>query len=674
MTDPIRIPFEGDEADFVAAAKKVQKEMESLDAKLKAAGVTQTAYNKAVSASVKATTDAKKAEDARLATMQKQMSSFAAVQKQKAAAMAAEEKANQAGKFSFTELKSAIDLAAQAMQKLKQGYDFAREGASIEFTAQKFDRLAQTIGTTGDALQDKLLVATKGTLSEMEAMASATDLISLGLVKTEADTVRLSAVVAGLGMDMNQLVLALSNQTTMRFDQLGVAVVGFDEKVKALEKTGMSAQDAFTEAFLQQAEEQLLKVGNAADTSLGQFMKMEAAVKDLKVEFNQFAAALIAPQLPELTEGLKQATWRVQNFAAVWDEMNRLRGEGFGGIIMGLDDFNMLQDQAEKNVRETQQALEHQAAAVEVGTDRWDDMNTVLATTTTQLPLTEEQLKAVSEANSQFLGVLGNVKDAQEEFNEGMEKARIEWHEGKIETEEYAAKVDELRETYQEASAAIVMSIVEMKLAQDGWTNAELDAYLRIGVAQGVFTQGQVEMTKDALANADALIASSGDLGDQIFHTGERAEDAAVGMGIMGDAAVGLQDDVRPATAAVGGLKSQLNGLPPSGSAWAYDFQINVSGQVPRLPSVAGGAGGTQNTAEIRDSGGTGEAGNVYMIGKGAQPEAFIPNTDGTFVPNADKAFGTRDDTAIIAAIERNRIDERRLARSIVTAMAQAGI
>lgn len=41
-----------------------------------------------------------------------------------------------------------------------------------------------------------------------------------------------------------------------------------------------------------------------------------------------------------------------------------------------------------------------------------------------------------------------------------------------------------------------------------------------------------------------------------------------------------------------------------------------------------------------RDSGGPGRAGNAYMIGKGAQPEMFIPSTSGTFIPNADKMMG----------------------------------
>ena len=76
---------------------------------------------------------------------------------------------------------------------------------------------------------------------------------------------------------MNQLVLTLTNQTTMRFDALGISVDGFQEKVKALEAAGMSANDAFKEAFLQQAEEQITKVGNAADSAVGAFQKMEAA-------------------------------------------------------------------------------------------------------------------------------------------------------------------------------------------------------------------------------------------------------------------------------------------------------------------------------------------------------------------------------------------------------------
>jgi TP901 family phage tail tape measure protein len=42
-----------------------------------------------------------------------------------------------------------------------------------------------------------------------------------------------------------------------------------------------------------------------------------------------------------------------------------------------------------------------------------------------------------------------------------------------------------------------------------------------------------------------------------------------------------------------------------------------------------------------RDSGGPGMAGSPYLIGKGAQPELFVPQTNGTFIPNFDQMGST---------------------------------
>lgn len=48
-----------------------------------------------------------------------------------------------------------------------------------------------------------------------------------------------------------------------------------------------------------------------------------------------------------------------------------------------------------------------------------------------------------------------------------------------------------------------------------------------------------------------------------------------------------------------------------------------------------------------RDSGGDGIAGNPYFIGAGAQPEVFIPSTNGTFIPNIDKVIGEMVNAAV---------------------------
>jgi len=65
-------------------------------------------------------------------------------------------------------------------------------------------------------------------------------------------------------------------------------------------------------------------------------------------------------------------------------------------------------------------------------------------------------------------------------------------------------------------------------------------------------------------------------------------------------------------------------------------FMGMLSGSAnPLIAGIGAAFGGT------RDLGGRGAAGKAYMIGKGAQPEMFIPDSAGTFIPNADKMGGT---------------------------------
>lgn len=172
-----------------------------------------------------------------------------------------------------------------ALALAKRGFDLAREGAVITNMQVKFDRLAQSIGTTGEALQKDLRIGARGLVDDFTLMNGAMELMSLGLVNSHADTLRLANVSNQLGFDMNNLVLTLTNMRTMRFDQLGLRVEGFQKKVKALEKQGLSASAAFKEAFLQQAEEQLKLVGSVADTTLGKFLRLESGVKSMAQEF-----------------------------------------------------------------------------------------------------------------------------------------------------------------------------------------------------------------------------------------------------------------------------------------------------------------------------------------------------------------------------------------------------
>lgn len=214
------------------------------------------------------------------------------------------------GKEIFTGLTGAVAGFAGTW---KGALELGKAGAQLDLMDRRFDRLSQRIYTTGDALEGKLKVATNGLVSDSKLVATATDLMSLGLAKSEDHVVRLTRVSGALNMDMNQLVLTLANQTTMRFDQLGVAVVGFEERLKKLKATGMDANEAFTEAFLQQAEEQVAKVGGMADTSAGAFARFEAATGNLGDAFKR----KLTPELAKAFEAASLLlTWNEKLEAA----------------------------------------------------------------------------------------------------------------------------------------------------------------------------------------------------------------------------------------------------------------------------------------------------------------------------------------------------------------------
>ena len=252
----------------------------------------------------------------------------------------------------WTELSSKINVAVMAFETVarvaQQFYKLAREGAELEFTASKFDRLTASIGTTADALMLDLKEATDGTMSEMELMGAATDFMTLGLAKTKDEVVRLSTVSSQLGMDMNQLVLTLTNQTTMRFDALGVSVDGFDAKVQKLKDSGMDANEAFTEAFLQQAEEQIAKVGSVTDESIGSFMRLEAAWEDIVAEgkknltpfFAEVAEsfATMMTLIPDNVDALTRLNNQVKSGAISYDEYKESVDEVLDALHIEIDE------------------------------------------------------------------------------------------------------------------------------------------------------------------------------------------------------------------------------------------------------------------------------------------------------------------------------------------------
>ena len=249
-----------------------------------------------------------------------------------------------------TGVNQAIGVLQTVVQVGKAVYDFTKQGAELEFMAGKFDRLSLSIGTTSDVLLDDLRKATQGTRSDMELMASASDFMALGFAKTSDEAVRLSTVAGALNMNMNQLVLTLANQTTMRFDQLGVAVEGFDARLQALKATGMDTNAAFKEAFLQQAEAQIGKVGMASDSAVGGFMRLEAAVKNLGDQLKMGIAKDVAD--------LMDAYDRLNDAVAEYNEESENSIAAAPPLIKSVSDTNKQIEYLEENYKNAGQTVD----------------------------------------------------------------------------------------------------------------------------------------------------------------------------------------------------------------------------------------------------------------------------------------------------------------------------
>lgn len=173
---------------------------------------------------------------------------------------------------------------------VKKLYDTMRAGAVLETTTLRFNKLSESIGTTADAMMGQLRVATQGMISDAELMSSASQMISLRLADNAEQVVRLTTVAGVLNWDMQQVILTFANMSTMRLDALGLSVEEVTSKAKELEKTGMSAQQAFKEAVIL-AGEARLDVGGVSEQEKA-FKKLETAIANTRNELSSLTVQL----------------------------------------------------------------------------------------------------------------------------------------------------------------------------------------------------------------------------------------------------------------------------------------------------------------------------------------------------------------------------------------------
>lgn len=241
---------------------------------------------------------------------------------------------------------SALDIAGRAFDAIgttaRAAWSALEQGSALELAQSRFENLAASIGTTSDALMSDMGAASQGMMSNAQMIASASEIISLGLGDSGDEVTRLSNLVGQLGWDMQVLTLTLANDSKMRLDALGLSVQDVTARMEDLKAAGVGADEAFDLAVIEAGEAKLELLGSAADSSAGKMQVLEAQWANVVDTFKQEFASGVVDQLENITGAIQGNAPGFEEGAA---ELGRKAGNILGAALnvaasIGLDSLN----------------------------------------------------------------------------------------------------------------------------------------------------------------------------------------------------------------------------------------------------------------------------------------------------------------------------------------------
>lgn len=216
----------------------------------------------------------------------------------------------------------------------------------------------------------------------------------------------------------------------------------------------------------------------------------------------------------------------------------------------------------------------------------------------------EAKIKAMNAANTEFLGVLGNMQSAETSYQETaktltQERMDLEVEKQALVAQGYGAESEQIAEVnakldensakaqqnaseHEMANKRIMLSLLERKLTADGiLDDKEIGWLLQKGVAWGVYSQTVVNETQRAIMEANQLV-------------------------------------------------SAINSIP---SSKTFTMITNMNAAAASVANY-GGSGFSGNK---RAAGGPVNAGEMYLVGENG-PELFVSNQSGKIIPNGGQA------------------------------------
>lgn len=375
----------------------------------------------------------------------------------------------------------------------------------------------------------------------------------------------------------------------------------------------------------------------------------EKALKDFDGQVQELKVSIGNDLLPAMTKMLVG----LSKSSEIRAEANRLMTEGIArnreeAMAMAAETIHAAE--AEK----TMAAATYEAtAAVDENTSVLSDNKAALREASDAIKAYEERMREMSRANLESERFMQSYADFQSSYADKHAQEAKKLQDAIAEGDKEAiAKaregIQELEAQWHESTQRMIYDMVMAKLSVDGLTDAEFKAAQQLAVTMGIRTQAEADQAMEMMDKANAIVAGiqmQEDVArekaamDAELLALEEAKKQAAGetTAVTVDGAGQAVDAVSAVTQATEreiGAQVILQGeLKRSAALYA---QMAAMSRGIRAPTTTGGGGGSM----LRDGGGHGIAGTPYMIGTGAQPEMFVPQTNGTFIPNADKMKG----------------------------------
>lgn len=528
--------------------------------------------------------------------------------------------ANISLKGSYTEFMSALSLVQQGLQFVKAGFE-STVGASLQY-AEQVRQLSKLSGESAESTSRMIQVLDDYKVSAEDVSTATRAMTQNGITPNIQAIAKLSDEYLAIQDPMERNKFIIEN----------------------LGRSGLQWVDV-----LNQGSDALLKQAAAVDKNLVLNEKQLQDARKLEVAWDNFTDTFsgLGNQIgtvltPILTEFVESWTWATRVAMQFQEAVQN-------GTVLQTNWVDVLSQTAGEVNAETDALAEQQKQLEETG-EAVQEATVDFASLEQQLLDTNGITQRMSQTFQGLLSSMFTIQKETDNYNKTLadlgkesedltvKKNRLTlqmWEEqraGKMTNEEYLRYVQQLYEVtkaqeentakraqadedLKKASQQRVYDLAQQKLAADGVVSTKEYEYLQdLAVNYGLVSRESANAAKEENRRADALVSSF----EQTLPPMERSLQVMQAIAAYNGQVVNF------------GVNFTQTGSPYTSMQPARTVKSNFSSQQVY-----------NSLATVRDNGGAGMAGQAYMIGTGAQPEMFVPNTNGTFVPNADKMGAT---------------------------------